>query len=55
MIPANAMAETVAKLQQDNESMSAQIQKNNEVIEQLSPLAEWTEEEGFDTSIPPTE
>jgi hypothetical protein len=55
MIPANAMAETVAKLQHDNESMSAQIQKNNEVIEQLSPLAEWTEEEGFDTPILPAE
>jgi hypothetical protein len=44
MIPANAMAETVAKLQQDNESMFLQIQKNNEVIEQLYSLTEWTED-----------
>jgi hypothetical protein len=44
MIPANAVAETILKLQKDNESISAQIQKNTELIEQLEPLAEWGED-----------
>jgi hypothetical protein len=44
MLPANTIAETVLKLQQDNSSMTSQIEKNTELINQLSPLAEWTEE-----------
>jgi hypothetical protein len=44
MIPGNAVAETVVKLQKENESISAQIQKNTQIIEELTPLAEWEEE-----------
>jgi hypothetical protein len=44
MIPANAVAETVVKLQKENESISAQIQKNTQIIEELTPLAQWAEE-----------
>ena len=43
MIPANAAAETVVRLQKENESISSQIQKNTQIIEELSFLAEWAE------------
>jgi hypothetical protein len=44
MKPANTIAETVAQLREDNSAMTKQIEKNAELIEQLSPLAEWTED-----------
>jgi hypothetical protein len=51
MIPANSTAETIAKLQEDNdlyaehiERHTLMIQSNLDVIEQLSPLAEWAED-----------
>jgi hypothetical protein len=44
MKPANTVAETVAQLREDNLAMAKQIEKNSKLIEQLNPLAEWTEE-----------
>jgi hypothetical protein len=44
MIPVNSVAETVLKLQKENESISVQIQKNIQIIEELTPLAEWAED-----------
>jgi hypothetical protein len=44
MKPANTVAQTVAQLREDSLAMSKQIEKNSELIEQLSPLAEWEEE-----------
>lgn len=43
MIPENAVAETIERLRNENLGMTAQIDKNNELIEQLEPLAEWSE------------
>ena len=51
MIPANAVAETVVKLQKENESISAQIQKNTQMIEELTPLSEWAEEPVPDQTV----
>jgi hypothetical protein len=45
MKPANSVAETIAALRVDSEFYQAQIDKNSELIEQLEPLAEWTEDE----------
>ena len=44
MIPANSVAETIASLRVDSEFYQTQIDKNAELITQLEPLAEWTEE-----------
>jgi hypothetical protein len=44
MIPANAIAETIRNLQKENESISAQIQKNTELIEELTDMAKWAED-----------
>jgi hypothetical protein len=44
MIPANSIAETIAALREDSGFYQAQIDKNAELITQLEPLAEWTEE-----------
>jgi hypothetical protein len=43
MIPANTAAETVLRLQQDSSFYLEQVEKNTELIGQLTPLAEWTE------------
>ena len=37
------MAETVARLMAEVEHFSEQIEKNNEMIEQLAPMAVWEE------------
>ena len=49
-IPANAIAETVKSLENQNESLESQatyiqelLGKNSATIAQLEPLAEWTE------------
>jgi hypothetical protein len=44
MIPGNSVAETILRIRQDSEAYSVQIEKNNELIEQLGPLAVWLEE-----------
>jgi hypothetical protein len=44
MIPANSIAETIARLRYDNTFYLEQAAKNEELIEQLEPLAEWAEE-----------
>jgi hypothetical protein len=44
MIPANSIAETIVALREDSGFYQAQIDKNAELITQLEPLAEWTEE-----------
>jgi hypothetical protein len=44
MKPANSIAETVKSLRIDNGFYQEQIDKNLELISQLEPLAEWTEE-----------
>jgi hypothetical protein len=43
MIPENAVAETIQRLRNENLGMTAHINKNLELIEQLEPLAEWSE------------
>jgi hypothetical protein len=43
MIPENVMAETIERLRNENLGLSTQIEKNNELIDQLEPLAEWSE------------
>lgn len=50
-VPANAIAETIKQLEIQNESLENQIayvqdllNKNNSTLQQLEPLAEWTEE-----------
>jgi hypothetical protein len=43
MKPANTAAETVLRLQQDSSFYLEQVEKNTELIGQLTPLAEWTE------------
>jgi hypothetical protein len=53
MIPANLMAETIANLRNENVSLSQQIQKNADLIEQLEPLAEWSEPEESPSLTPP--
>jgi hypothetical protein len=44
MIPANSVAETIVALRADSGFYQAQIDKNADLIEQLEPLAEWTED-----------
>jgi hypothetical protein len=44
MKPLNPIAETIVRLREDNRFYAEQIQKNADLIEQLEPLAEWTEE-----------
>jgi hypothetical protein len=44
MKPANAIAETIVNLQNDSNFYLEQVAKNKELIEQLKPLAEWTED-----------
>jgi hypothetical protein len=44
MIPSNSIAETITRMRQDNVFYAEQIQKNADLIEQLEPLAEWSEE-----------
>jgi hypothetical protein len=43
MIPSNSAAETIAALRVDSGFYQAQIDKNNALIAQLDPLAEWKE------------
>jgi hypothetical protein len=43
MIPVNAIAQNIVQLQSDNEFYLSQVAKNNEMIEQLQPLAEWSD------------
>jgi hypothetical protein len=43
MLPANSIAETIARLNQDSAFYTEQIQKNTDLIAQLEPLAEWIE------------
>jgi hypothetical protein len=43
MIPENAVAETIERLRNENIGMTSQINKNNELIEQLEPLGQWSE------------
>jgi hypothetical protein len=45
MKPANLVAETIERLRLENESLATTIQSNADLIEQLEPLAEWTEEQ----------
>jgi hypothetical protein len=49
MKPANTIAETIVRVRQDNIFYAEQIQKNADLIEQLEPIAEWTEEEVIET------
>lgn len=51
MEPNNLIAETISRLQKDNIFFEAEIEKNNLLIEQLSPMAEWSESK---TDTPPT-
>jgi hypothetical protein len=51
MIPANSTAETIRNLRNENVSLSQQIQKNADLIEQLEPLAEWSEEPQPNTGV----
>lgn len=44
MKPGNSIAETIVNLRLDSDSYQDQIDKNSQLIEQLEPLAEWTEE-----------
>lgn len=44
MKPANSIAETIIRIRQDSACYAEQIQKNADLVEQLEPLAEWTEE-----------
>jgi hypothetical protein len=44
MIPANSVAETIAALRVDSKFYQEQIDKNNDLIAQLEPLAKWEEE-----------
>ena len=44
MKPANSIAETITRIRQDSAYYAEQIQKNADLIEQLSPLAEWDED-----------
>jgi len=39
--PVNGIAETIARLMTEVEYFSQQIEKNNEMIEELTPLATW--------------
>lgn len=57
LIPTNAPAETIVKMQQENfgyqsqiESLSKFLEKNNRLIEELEPLATWQEVEDIDTT-----
>jgi hypothetical protein len=43
MKPSNSIAETIVRVRQDNVFYAEQIQKNADLIEQLEPLAEWSE------------
>jgi hypothetical protein len=50
MEPANSIAETIVRLKEENllyaehiERHSLLIESNNQAIEQLEPMAEWTE------------
>jgi hypothetical protein len=52
MKPANTIAETIVRVRQDNIFYAEQIQKNADLIEQLEPIAEWTEEEVIETLNP---
>jgi hypothetical protein len=52
MIPSNSVAETIIKLGSDNEFYLNQVSKNLELIEQLEPLAEWTEQQVIETLNP---
>ena len=52
MKPANTVAETVAQLREDNSAMAKQIEKNSDLIDQLSPLAEWEEEPEQNPIVP---
>ena len=52
MIPKNKVAETITGLRQDSNFYAEQIKKNADLIEQLEPLAEWTEEEVIELSEP---
>lgn len=55
MIPINSIAETVIKLRSDNEFYLNQVAKNLELIEQLEPLAEWSEPVVSDAQMPESE
>jgi hypothetical protein len=44
MKPINAVAEMVLKVRQETQFYTEQIVKNQELLEQLEPLAEWLEE-----------
>jgi hypothetical protein len=48
MKPANSIAETIIRIRQDSACYAEQIQKNADLIEQLDPLAEWTQESELD-------
>jgi hypothetical protein len=45
MKPANPIAETIVRLQTDTNFYLDQVEKNEELISQLEPLAEWAEDE----------
>jgi hypothetical protein len=44
MKPLNAIAEMIVKIRQETQFYTEQIVKNQELLEQLEPLSEWTEE-----------
>jgi hypothetical protein len=44
MKPINAVAEMILKVRQETQFYTEQIVKNQELLEQLEPLAEWAEE-----------
>lgn len=44
MKPVNAVAEMIVKVRQETQFYTEQIVKNEELLEQLEPLAEWLEE-----------
>jgi hypothetical protein len=45
MKPANEIAETIVRLQNDSSFYLEQVEKNEALISQLEPLAEWTEDD----------
>jgi hypothetical protein len=52
MKPANTIAENIVRMRQDNVFYAEQIQKNADLIEQLEPLAEWSEEPEVTIVVP---
>jgi hypothetical protein len=50
MKPANEIAETIVRLQNDSDFYLEQVEKNEALIRQLEPLAEWTEDDEEDSS-----